>query len=284
VPDAVHIRSASVSVTSQRHGLGPLDNEVTAEADGVSILGVVTIGRVVTRATTSAHGRSGSAHTTYTRTVSGVTINGTTLCDSTCPLATVANAINTAFSGRVHVDFPAPFQQATKDGRVAIVQDNPYHHVEQVLFDDVSADNLNTPGMSISVINDGGTKSREIVTLGVISGQSNYRIFPVGSVEIPPPPGHVPGSVTSSTTPNVTTTVPHGGSLIAPAELQRAPEVSTPSSFGGVLARALHLAFRSPGTILGVAVMWMLLAVPAYLAARRRLLNDLPLLTAEETS
>lgn len=280
-PDAVQIKSASVSVTTHRDGLGSLVNEITSEADGVSILGVVTIGKVVATATTSSHGRSGSASVKYTRSVSDVTASGKTVCGSTCPLSSVANSINAALQGRIHVDFPNPFQDATKDGRVSMVQDDPYHHVEQNLFNDVSNDDFSTPAMSINVNNDGDTASRLIVGLANVQAQSVYRIFPANTFQVPQVPNvpgtpHVPGTVsTVSHLPGVTG--------LAPAEQPRAPEVSTPGTLGGYLSRAVHLAFRSPGTILGVAVMWMLLAIPAYLAARRRLLNDLPLLTVEES-
>jgi hypothetical protein len=283
VPDAVQVRSASTATEESRRGLGALAATVTSEADGISILGVVTIGRVAATVTTSAHGRSGSAAVSYARTISNVRVNGADVCGATCSLTTVVTAVNTALQGRAHIDFPAADQIATHDGRLAYLQDNQYHHVEQVLFNDVSADSVTSPAMSITVFSDGATGSREIVSLAALSAQTVYRIFPAGSVQAPPPVV-TPGSVHPGLTePGVLPRTLGKERLLAPGELTQAPSVQPPGSVGGFLSRALHLGFRSPGQILGIAVIWMLLALPAYLAARRRLLVELPLLTTEET-
>lgn len=281
VPNPVSVKSASSTVDVVRHGNGPMTTTITSEADGIDIMGVVRIGRVTAKATLTAHGRSGTAKVEYTRTITGLIVNGTTVCTTDCPLTTVAAAIKTALGGRGHVDLPNATIIQAPNGRLAFVQDNPYHHVEQVLFDNVSDDNVLFPVMSITVYLDESTASREHVNLAAIGGQEIYRIFR-------------PGSYVSGGGPDKGNLVSVGGRLAgAGAVAANSPFVAapnneqpqgTPTGIAGVISRAMHLGLRSPGDIAGVAILWMLLAVPAYLAARRRLLLDLPRLTPKGNS
>jgi hypothetical protein len=283
VPDPVTVKSASAKADVARDGTGPMTTTLKSEADGVDIMGIVQIGHVTATATITAHGRSGSATVNYTREVTGLIINGTTVCASDCPLATVTAAVNAALGGRGRIELPNATIVQAKNGRLALLQDNIYSHTEHVLLDDLSDDNVLSPAMSITLYLDGSTTSREIVTLAALGGQEIYRIFRLGSFV----PGVGPG--TQSNLVSVGGRLSGTGAVVAntpfvapPASPQ--PQTTSNGGIGAILSRAMHLGLRSPGDIAGVAILWMLLAVPAYLAARRRLLLDLPRLTPKGNS
>jgi hypothetical protein len=281
VPAPVQVRSASATVSATRDGTGPLVTTLHAEADGIDLLGAVRIGRVTADAVVTAHGRSGSATTKYDRTVSGLVVNGVTVCATDCPFAAVQNAVAQTFGGRVVVDFPQPYRRAAADGTSALVTDDPYRHVERTTFDDVPDDSVLAPALEVIVYLDGTASSRLVADLASVTSQERYRIYRVGSVETPPPPP--PTSV--PTVPPVGTT--HGGGpgeppvITDPAGPTPHAVAAQPMTPGELLRRigeGLKVVFRSPRQLAAVGALWALLAIPVYLAARRRLLLDLPFL------
>lgn len=283
IPDPVSVKSATSTVNVSRDGIGPMVTTITSEADGINIMDLVQIGHVTATATITAHGRSGSAKVKYTREITGLVVGGKTVCASDCPPATVMAAINTELGGRGHVDLPSATIVQGANGRLALVQDNPYHHVEHVLFDDASDDDVRIPAMSITLDLDESTNSRQILDLAALGGQEIYRIFRLGSFVLSGAPGSQ-GNLVS-----IGGRLAGAGSVVAntpfvapPASPQ--PQATSSGGIGGIISRAMHLGLRSPGDIAGIAILWMLLAVPAYLAARRRLLLDLPRLTPKGNS
>jgi hypothetical protein len=283
-PAPVQLGAASSSVTLTRAARrGALTSTLTAEATGVDILGTVRIGRVTATAVATAHGRPGTAKVTYTRSVAGVVVNGTTVCAADCPLDQVAAAVNTALGGRALVEFPERDAYAARNGAYARLADAPYRHVERVLFDEVADDAFLLPAMEVTVYADGTTASRHVVSLAALSTQATYRIYRLGTFGlpfVPPPHGTAPvprAAVRAPATAPVTVTASApatapGGPVVA----QRAGGNDGGGGLLGAIANGLHVAWRSPRQVLGVALMWSLLAVPVYLAARRRLLLDLP--------
>lgn len=283
IPDPVSVKSATATMDVSRHGLGPMVTTITSEADGINIMGVVEIGHVTATATISAHGRSGSAFVKYDRKVTGLIVNGQTVCDTDCPPATVTSAINTALGGRGRIELPSATVVQATNGRLALLQDNPYRHIENVLFDDLSADDVTAPAMTITLYLDESSNSREIVSLASLGGQEIYRVFPLGTFV----PGV--GPVPQRNLISVGGRLAGAGAVAANSPFVAAspgqqPQVASGGGIGAIVSRAMHLGLRSPGDILGVAILWMLLAVPAYLAARRRLLLDLPRLTPKGNS
>ncbi len=283
VPDPVSVKSATVTVDVSRANIGPMVTTLTSEADGIDIMGIVQIGHVTATATIVAHGRSGSASVKYTPEITGLVVAGKTVCTSDCPLSTVASAINTALGGRGNVQFPKATIIQAATGRLALLQDNPYHHVEQTLFNDLSDDDVLSPVMSITMYLDESTNSREIVNVAGLGGQEIYQIFRLGSFL------QGPGPVSQGNLVSVGGRLAGAGAVVANTPFVAAPSDKQPQApsgggIGAILSRAMHLGLRSPGDILGVAILWMLLAVPAYLAARRRLLLDLPRLTPKGNS
>jgi len=283
IPDPVAVKSATATADVVRHAAGPMTTTLTSEADGIDILGIIQIGHVRATATITAHGRSGSATVKYSREIIGLVVNGNTVCASDCPLTTVTSAVNAALAGRGRIDLPSASIVQAPNGRLALLQDNPYSHVEQVLLDDRSDNDVLSPAMSIALYLDGSTTSREIVSLASLGGQEIYRVFRLGTFV---PSG---GPISQSNLVSVGGRLSGAGAVVANTPFvsppaSPAPQVASNGGIGAVLSRAMHLGLRSPGDILGVAILWMLLAVPAYLAARRRLLIDLPRLTPKGNS
>jgi hypothetical protein len=277
VPAAVQVRSASSNVNSYRLADGTVRTDISTEADGIDILGLVKLGRVVATTQVVTHGRSKTAAVHYSPTVVGAVIAGQPYCQSDCSLTSLAAAINHALGGRAHVDFPTPDTHASGDGRLAFVQDDFYHHVEQVLFNELPDDTVTVPAMRITVNHDGSAPARTIVSLAALSSQEIYRIFASEVPSFGPPTPEPSGQPTLPPVP--TPASGNTGSLTAGGEGPQVggpPAIDSPAEALRAIARGLRIIFRSPGEILGIALLWALLAIPCYLAARRRLLLDLP--------
>lgn len=279
LPDSVQIRHASSHVKTERLASGVTKTTATAEADGIDILGVVQIGKVVATAVTETHGRHGTAHATYTRTFSDVTVNGTAVCTASCSFSTVQEKVNDALAGRANIDVPTPAKVQSPGGTTAEVSTDVYRHEEDTLLNEEPADSVVTPAMMISVYTDGTAQSRLLVRLATLSSKQSYRIIDTSESEwvdhgpVPGPPVRV---VTPGKAGTPTTTETIGGTH----------DTSTPTAIGstggdngglfGSVLNGLRVVFRSPGQVAGIAAVWLLLALPAYLSARRRLLLELP--------
>jgi hypothetical protein len=280
VPEPIQVRSASSSVVTERLASGVTKTTVTAEADGVDLFGVVQIGRVVSTAVTETHGRRGTAKTTYTRTFTDVTAAGNAVCHLACSLDLVRDRVNDALTGRAYVTIPDPGITQSPGGVAAEATVDKYQHVEDMLINEESADNVVSAAMIVVGYADATTTSRLVARFAAVSAKQSYRIYrlsadsgddgsvpvvdprPVTGVTIPGTPGR----------PGETVTIP-GGKGTASGGTQGG---DTGGGLFGGLIQGLRVVFRSPGQIAGVACLWMLLALPAYLAARRRLLLELP--------
>ncbi len=210
--------------------------------------------------------------------MTGLVVNGTPVCDN-CPLDTVGEAIEEAFNGRVLVSFTAPSLYASPRGTRGGITDDVYRHIERTTFDEVPGDSYVAPAMEVVVYSDGTAPSRFIAGFAAISAQARYRIFRVGSDDAGPLPS-LP-SVTTGDVPRVGTAGTGAGTTAAPSTGDTGPAIAAPPVPRSVvtrLAEGLKVVFRSPGHLAAVAALWTLLALPTYLAARRRLLLDLPFL------
>jgi hypothetical protein len=280
VPAAVQVRSASSSVISTRDPkTGATLTTVTSESDGVDILGVVQIGRVLATAKTLTQGVPAPAKSEYTRELSDVVVGGQRVCAASCSLSQVLGQINGALAGRVSIEFPAPVTTSSKYGSAAQVTVDPYQHVEDELFNDEPADSALAPAMVVTYFADGTAASRQITRLAALAVTQSYVVFPLGSDGgdgggggggQTPPPIRTGGSSTPGTsTPGSTTTIP---GTVTTAN----PPAQTGGGLVGAIVHGLRVVFRRPGDVAAIACIWMLLALPAYLAARRRLLLELP--------
>lgn len=280
VPAAVQVRSARVSAQALRPFTpGPLTSTVTAEADGIDILGAITIGRVQASLTTSLRGRRGTASAVYRRSVSGLSVAGRQVCSTDCPLDQVQQVVNRALGGRGRIDFPPADRQVRPTGTAADLTDSPARHAERVLFDDVPDDSVLTPAMEVTLYADASTPSRLVVSLAAVSARSRYLIFPAYSDTGGPPGGPTAQRPTWTSTgagPRLVGGTSPGG---LPGTVGAADDERTGAAgLVGLFQRGLAFTLRSWRDAARIASLWLLLALPVYLAARRRLLLSLPLL------
>ena len=277
---AVVARLAKSSVDTKREADGTLLATLHAEAYGIDIMERVQIGKVVAHGTITLHGRTGTAKTTYERSVHGLVIDGDSVCGS-CSMEQVAKAVYDTFGGRVVVEFPEPYRVATPKGQRAAITDNPYRHFERTMFDDVAEDSWVTPAMEVIAYLDGASSSRLIAGFAAISAQGRYEISKVSGDDpgpLPTDPAAPPVPPNAPVTGGTTT----GPGVTGPAAPQpTTPTVALPPVPSGPIAQLIEgmkIVFRSPKHLASVGALWALLALPTYLAARRRLLLDLPFL------
>ncbi len=280
----VQVGNSHVEVTEGRGpDRGALQSTVTATAENVTVLNTVHIGRVTSSVTVSAHGRHGTAIASApVVSVVGVSVDGTPLCSLTCPLGTVESAVNTALGSRGRVTFPTGRVIQSPGGTFASYAQDPWYHAERLLDYDKADDDYAVPAMTIVVNLEGATKSRLVVDLAALDASASYRIFALGSPLAPRTPGNLPGVLQRlpGSIPPATQALPgmtRGAAGLAPA-LADTP----PAGFVSALVRSLRFALRSPTAAAPVILIWALLALAPYLAARRRLLLELPMLTREQ--
>ena len=276
VPAPVQVSRSSTQVSLKRTaGLGAVTTTVTATADGISIAGGIRIGSVSNEITLTTHGRPGTSSVDRKVVVNDVTVGGTTVCTRDCSSDTVQSAINTAQPGRLRVEFPSAQTTKSPGGTfVGVVQD-PWYHAERVLDAEKVDTDYAVPAMTITVVLDSGVRSRLVVDLAGADATDSYRIYSLGkqapflapiSAKVgPPAPLHLPGTMPASLpTPSVV------------------PAVAQSGGFGTVLASSARFLLASPGRMLALLPVFLLLGVPVYLSARRRLLLELPLLSRDE--
>jgi hypothetical protein len=277
VASPVQVGASSVDIMETRAPhLGALSTTITAVASGVTLPGGVQIGNVTTVLTLTTHGRHGTASASREVTVSDVSVGKSAICAAACSTTTVKSAIEAAAPGRVHVDFPSAQKVASPGGAFAQIAQDPWFHAERVLDADKADTDVAVPAMAITVNLDGKTKSRLVVDLAAASASSSYRIFRLGDFGPAPIPGvaapaqHplLPTGLTTGPTPTTTQNTP-------------APQVAS-GGFVPTLAKAASIVFGSLGRMLELLPVFLLLGVPVYLSARRRLLLELPLLGREE--
>ena len=170
---------------------------VNALAEGINIGGQISIGSIATSAETGAHGRTGTAYTKVTRTISDVHGPGID-CAAVCDPKQVANAINQAFAPRLQAFASDPAEVATPKGFTGSVGKDPsLQSADSLINDD---DTLTFDGLDLLVVNDqsfpkdgvtsdgqssttpSGNRSRLLLGLAGVQAESHYGIF-----KLPPP-------------------------------------------------------------------------------------------------
>lgn len=285
----VQVGRAWTEVKEQRGAKrGALVTTVTTTAENVTIHDVVRVGRVTHTVVATAHGRTGTAKVERTATISDVTVNGQSLCGSACDMKVVQREVNRALNGRGGIDFPPAEVVVDPRGTYAELRQDPWYHAERVLDYDKANDDYVVPVMSVQVWLDSTAKSRLVVDVAGLSAAASYRVFPLGSDDYDggDDGGSDDGGGGDSLPDVVPTAVPTlvpapGTSPAAPAP---APAVASGSQDGLVntVVDRLSLSLRTLGEAIPLLLIWALLAVPTYLAARRRLLLELPMLTRDE--
>ena len=198
-------------------------------------------------------------------------MGSTNLCRSPCDLQKVATAINSAFPGRLRVDFPqadATLAKGSPGGYEAVVQRTTGQQVQEVSLNEQDADRVEVPGMVVTVFEDNTVPSRTIAYLGGVEAEAYYGIYLLGADS-----GGVgaPGSATGA--PGQQAGTPASSALKPlPASLPtlQSPTLATaPTGVFGRVGHGLQILANGIGRFFRVFGVWLLLLIPVYLSARR---------------
>lgn len=276
----VSVAQSGIEAGARRTPKDGAVSRVTSTARGISVLGgVLRVGDVEVVAEARAHGRPGTARTSFARLVRRVELNGTTLCQAECDPAQVAAQVNSALAGRVRIDFPLPDAKdaaGTPGGFQAVVRRGLAEHVESVQFNQQQLNRLEVPGMVITVFADNERPSRLVAYLAGASVEARYGIFLLGGDATEP--GR-PAVGNGSNGSEVLAGDPMPGSpferlaVAAVAPPEAAAGSSPPPT--GVLATAregLLLLLNGAGQAVRLLAVWVVLLAPVYLSARRWLM------------
>lgn len=254
----------------------------TAVVRGIDLAPGITIDAVTISATAIAGGRSGTASTSVTRSISGVRA-GSQSCDS-CDLSSALHMINLTlqqdFPGQAQVVLPGVDAEAaagTPHGYYAAVYKDRYQYLNDgVINVDFRPELI---GLEEVRNNDNvfvGEQARQVTELGGVEVESRYGITV-------PPPGDNPaqggggaslGAGGDGSGPGTDT-----GLGAAAGTIGNAGATPPPLGLGGRILAFLRqvleglAAFTDLHQLPLMATVWTLLVLPGYLATRRRRLE-----------
>jgi hypothetical protein len=250
--------------------------DVTAEVrDVVLMAGALRIHRVVATARALAHGRPGTAATSFTRSVEGVVLNGTTLCEGSCNLDMVAAQVDAAFPGKLRISFPTPdsgFAKGSPGGYQAMLRLSEADHLDDVLINAQRADRVEVPGMVVVSSFDATRPSRTVLMLAGVEAEARYGIYPLDQFTADQAAGAAPsgfaagGALTGALPAIATAPAAVAAGLPGASPSASHPVAAMPSIFGW---HGWQWAFAHPGEFVRLLAVWLVLLVPVFLSARR---------------
>lgn len=193
--EGVRIGSSSFRAATWRDAKKGVITETLAIAKGIELTSPdgsgVSIAEVTSTATTSAHGRPGTATAAWQRNLSGIRVtnaDGEVVqeaagCSSSAKEDTcgpLVDQMNEALQQRMHVELPEAVVVATKKGAFGGVQqaDTDYYQGGTVNNQGstfaAEAASRAVPGLQVTVFNDTVEKSRLVVQLAAIQANSIY--------------------------------------------------------------------------------------------------------------
>lgn len=266
---AITIGSTKSSTSLVRDGTHGLVAIADAEVHHVSIGGVAFLGDVVSHSETRAHGRPGTADSSYTRAFRYVTMPGFS-CTTQCDPGEVVNRLRVALGGRFQIDLPNVETMRTPRGAHGSALREPYEHQQDVVVNDQPDNELQVPALRIAFVNDSATRSRFLVDLAATDASTTYSIFNLPAIDTVGDAlsyGSVAGAIVNGAPP-----MPFAFAGPTPPSAPRG---------GGALRRLARtvghglqlLLTGRAATPLSIA-LWTVLLTPVYLVARRRSLLD----------
>ncbi|MHB8572004.1 MAG: hypothetical protein ACYDAY_03470 [Candidatus Dormibacteria bacterium] len=249
-----------------------------ADAYNIVIGGAVNIAHIHAETAATAHGHTGTASATFSRTIEGVSAPGFS-CTSQCDPAAVAAVINQNLPQRAQVTFPLPDGatptscSATNLTTGCVVAGSPGGYQAHIAKDSWQylADNTQNAdethqlvAMQVAVFNDGVEFNRAILKFAGVTVQTHYAVVPnpvddSGTVSLGGTVSRALGAILRS----ITTVIPgtHTDSVMIPAQFRDLIEKRI-LGFSLVGAAPAQVALMA-------STVWLLFAVPAYLAFRR---------------
>lgn len=249
---------------------------VTSVARGVSLLGgQLQIGHIAATATVHAGGRPGTAHSSYSRTLSNVVLAGQQLCKSSCDPKDLATRINDALAGRAVVTFPDPDRQlaaGSPGGYQALIRRDMYSEIQETQINDQDPERAEVPAMELTVFEDNTVRSRTVVYLAGVEAEAHYGIYRLSCASCPSAPGVTTQPAKQVTKQPAAPSGPASTLAGAPSGASAPQLASQPNGVVGVLRHGWQLLTNGLGEVIRLFGVWLLLLAPVYLSARRWLL------------
>lgn len=292
-PGPVSVSIGSVWTTAQISppaGKDGVTSTVTARVRAVRIdlgaaVGSVSIGDMEHTAKATATGRRGGAKTERTVTelhdvvVTTPTTGRVSLCAHVCgSLDGVVAQINRTFAAYLRIIRPEPdaeLAKGTPGGFRASIQASRNDHYGDVQFNLMNDEEAYIlPALRVVVYNDGNALSRLVVDLAGVKTDSHQSIdvIPQFGPDVPTTPIDTGVAQEHAVPPPLAGFKPVAGSTAIENPIPSGPFASV----GRAIVRAFRgFAFllRSPGELLSVLGLLVLLLTPALLMTRRRLWN-----------
>ena len=239
----------------------------------------VSIGEIRTEATTSAHGRPHTAAAVLERSIQGF-VSPSYTCTADCDPARAADALTGAFqtAGILAVASAPPpdaayFPSGSPGGYQAVVTKDAATEVSERAVNDDPTDTV--VGLQIVFFTDNlEGRSRQILQFAGVHAESHYGIFAIDSGA---------GSTPTAGSPTVPTAPSGAASATSPPlagpgqETAHTAAPSSPRTIVEAIARGMHdiwsLVVSNPRAAAALALTWLLLLTPVYLAIRRRSLR-----------
>lgn len=246
-----------------------------ATVRNVSIGDAILIDSVRSVAESWAHGRPGTAATSFTRQLCGVRIPSQNLSREGCGdpqqpalgQQPVLNAINQVLGSRGRATAPEPdgqLRQGTPGGYLASIQKD---RMEQISARSINNDpSSQVPAIEIVVFNDDPSegRGRQIYQFAGVDASVTYGIFLLGGEALADSYVDLPGALADLIDTSSTQVV----SMTPKAPTRRGPISPVQMFFDG-----LKFLLRSPGDAILAAVVWAVLIAPVFFAIRRRALK-----------
>jgi hypothetical protein len=267
----VSVGYARSTVEARRDSKLGMVSVATAVARQVDVGGLLRIGEVTTRAEARAFGRPGTTKSIFTTSLKEVVIRsagGDELyaCgfgDASCDLIALARAADRYLPTRIHVGFgrpePDPRVAATPRGAQALVAKSAFQFWSD--FNSNGVASYEVPGLVITSYDDAFP---HILQLAGVSVDAHYTVSAPGEDG----DGSGDGAGGSPFEPPAPPPYPSPGPRVLGERI-----VQGPTLIVTVLARGVHLALTSPRQGALLALLWLLAALPVYLAMRRRTLR-----------
>ncbi|MDQ3757711.1 MAG: hypothetical protein M3394_07670, partial [Actinomycetota bacterium] len=182
--DVAGVGVASVVGTTDVGSRVGSSSRVTATARDIGLLGGrLRIREIVATAEALAHGRPGTARTSYTRVVHGVSLDGRELCDQRCDLRSLEATVNGALSGRLVIAFPEPERLATKGGYLGTVRRSLGQQLQEMQLNEQPPDRLEIPAFVATLIQDNLKPARTVFEAAAVHVDARYGITPLGQFD-----------------------------------------------------------------------------------------------------
>ncbi len=260
---------SSTAWLDRTHGTQTDTTSIAKDLDLMTPVGELRIGRALSEAKTSAHGRHGTAQASLRQLIEHFSVldasgNVILSCDSVgaggCDPTTAASAANSVLNGYAHLTFPQGQVTATSGGAFAEVRkSNTDFYNDQSVNDDNSYE---VPALQLVVYNDGADRSRLLVQLAGVQASSIYEITQVHPIS--------PFDDGQLLTTDLTTF----------ADLPPVPDAPRPAASRSFLvttvrrfAEGLGILFRSPLQAIGIFAFLSLFGLAAGATWRRRALS-----------